>query len=352
MARIKSIRKIYSDGRHNAFTDLEYWKGHYYAIFRNSGRHAMPGDYGDVLVIRSPDLESWDLCARLSAGSDHDDRDPALLDMGDELGAFFGSSSSREQGGLLYEDKNRDRTNRCIQSYASFTSDGTFWSSPLPVFEPDMWLWQVEGFDGVYYGTARNLALKFKLTRSVDGRSWETVSEIYHKSKIGEAGLWITDDKVMHIVGRAKDHHDMALLARSAPPYTEWKVKELSCSIHSPVIRPVGDELWVAGRASGEQLPHSLLPPAPDSDKIEALARRDERIANPQDWFTALWRLTENDVEPILVLPSRGDNAYPGMVAEKDRVLISYYSQHDADKSPEPRPGEKVSDIFIAELEV
>jgi len=52
MVRIKEIRKIYSDGGHNAFTDMEYWKGHYYVAFRNAGGHARPGDYGDILVIR------------------------------------------------------------------------------------------------------------------------------------------------------------------------------------------------------------------------------------------------------------------------------------------------------------
>ena len=28
MARLESIEKVYADGRHNAFTDIEYWKGH------------------------------------------------------------------------------------------------------------------------------------------------------------------------------------------------------------------------------------------------------------------------------------------------------------------------------------
>ena len=73
MAHIKSIKKIYSDGRHSAFTDMETWKGRYYVTFRNGGGHARPGDYGDVLVIRSRDLVAWEVCARLSAGEEHDD---------------------------------------------------------------------------------------------------------------------------------------------------------------------------------------------------------------------------------------------------------------------------------------
>ena len=40
MARIKSIKKIYSDGRHNAFTDIEISKGAYYVSFRNAGTQA------------------------------------------------------------------------------------------------------------------------------------------------------------------------------------------------------------------------------------------------------------------------------------------------------------------------
>ena len=353
MPYIKSIKKIYSDGRHNAFTDMEYWKGDYYVTFRNAGSHARPGDYGDVLVIRSSDLKSWDICARISAGEDHDDRDPALLDMGDELGVFFGSSFSKEPGQLLYEDRSKDRSNRGIQSYGAFTSDGTTWSSPQPVYEPDMWLWQVESFRDVYYGAVENLERRFKLISSTDGRNWETVSEIpSDRFKSTEAGLWVTGDEVMHIVIRALENLNTALLAQSKPPYKKWELKQLNYTVHSPVIRPVGDELWVAGRAFGKQLPSSMIPPEPPKEKIEALARLDERLAKPQEWHVVLWRLVGDRLEPILVLPSRGDNAYPGMVVETGRVLVSYYSQHDVDQGPKPKPGEHASEIYLAEIAV
>jgi len=94
-----------------------------------------------------------------------------------------------------------------------------------------------------------------------------------------------------------------------------------------------------------------MVPPGPPKEKIEALARLDERLG-PQEWHVALWRLVRDRLEPILVLPSRGDNAYPGMVVEEGRVLMSYYSQHDVDNGPKPKPGECSSEIYLAEIEL
>ena len=194
-----------------------------------------------------------------------------------------------------------------------------------------------------------------KLARSTDSRNWETVSTIpADKFKSTEVGLWITEDKVMHLVDRAWENPDMALLAQSKPPYTDWKLTELNYTVHCPVLRPVGDELWVAGKTITAQFPSSVaIPPEPSPEKIASLARQDARLAKtPQDWHTAIWRLVEDHLEPILVLPSRGDCGYPGLVVEEDRVLMSFYSQHDVDEGPKPKPGECANEIYLAEIEL
>jgi len=93
------------------------------------------------------------------------------------------------------------------------------------------------------------------------------------------------------------------------------------------------------------------IPPEPSPEKIASLARRDERLAKtPQDWHTVIWRLSGGYLDPLLVLPSRGDCGYPGLVVEEDRVLVSFYSQHDIDAGPTPISGECANEIYLAEI--
>jgi hypothetical protein len=88
MAELLSIERVFADGYHNAFTDLMFWKDHYYLGFRTAQHHNMP-PYGDVVLYRSEDTRSWELCGRFDTGGD--DRDPKLIDGGDRLGVVFGT---------------------------------------------------------------------------------------------------------------------------------------------------------------------------------------------------------------------------------------------------------------------
>ncbi len=349
MASVTSIDKIYSDGRHSAFTDMELWKGQYYVSFRNSGGHARPNDYGDIVVIRSKDLSAWEVCARLSVGEKHDDRDPHLLDLGDELGVYFFSASAKQPGGVLYSSSDDPRR---VEAYASFTSDGSSWSAPQRIRQEEGAVWQIERFGEVCFASFTGKA-GFSIGRSADGREWEEGTPMeFPVPHTVEAGIWVGPDEQISLVVRMSRNEDMGYLARSEPPYSDWTFTELNYTVHCPVIRTVGDELWVAGKTITAQFPSSVeIPPEPSQEKIASLTRQDERLAKtPQDWHAALWRLVGNRLEPVLVLPSRGDCGYPGLVVEEDRVLMSYYSQHDVDEGPTPRPGEHASEIYLAQI--
>ena len=44
---------------------------------------------------------------------------------------------------------------------------------------------------------------------------------------------------------------------------------------------------------------------------------------------TVLARVTRDSYEPLLALPSGGDNSYPGMVWHDNLLWMSYYSSHE-----------------------
>jgi hypothetical protein len=155
----------------------------------------------------------------------------------------------------------------------------------------------------------------------------------------------------MHVIIRAYENENRAYLAESKPPYTDWKVSGLEYTNHCAVCKQVGDEFWIAGKAPTAQFPPSVeIPPGPTREKIAALVWRDGRLCKAPDWHTAIWRFVDGKLDPILVFPSAGDCGYPGMVVEEDRVLISYYSQHDVDNGPEQKPGECPNEIYLAEI--
>ena len=79
--------------------------------------------------------------------------------------------------------------------------------------------------------------------------------------------------------------------------------------VQSPAILDLGERLIVAGRSR----------------------RPDPSGARPHISRTALWELTAGtELAELLVLPSGGDTAYPGLAARDDgTVVVSYYSQHE-----------------------
>ena len=48
---------------------------------------------------------------------------------------------------------------------------------------------------------------------------------------------------------------------------------------------------------------------------------------------TALAKMTTSTYDPVLILPSGGDNSYPGLVWHDDLLWISYYSSHETNTS-------------------
>src|SRR5918996_1387713 len=72
---VVSVRKIWDEGKHNAFTDLVRWRDKWYCTFREADAHV--GGDGKLRVLESADGERWDPVA-LVAEQGIDLRDPKL----------------------------------------------------------------------------------------------------------------------------------------------------------------------------------------------------------------------------------------------------------------------------------
>ncbi|MEN6534885.1 MAG: exo-alpha-sialidase, partial [Bryobacteraceae bacterium] len=65
-ARIVEVRKIWSAGPHNAFTDLIRFQNRWYCVFREGAGHGSPD--GRLRVITSKNGKLWESAALIESG--------------------------------------------------------------------------------------------------------------------------------------------------------------------------------------------------------------------------------------------------------------------------------------------
>ena len=63
-----SVRKIWDQGKHNAFTDLVRFKDKWYCTFREGDAHV--GGDGKIRILVSSDGESWESAALIEDSED------------------------------------------------------------------------------------------------------------------------------------------------------------------------------------------------------------------------------------------------------------------------------------------
>jgi len=291
------VQKIWDGAPHNAFTDLIRYEGRLFCVFREAAVHGVSPD-GKIRVLRSRDGGEWTSVALLESGRG-DLRDPHL--------------SITPQGELMLVAAialNPGAGHR-HQTYAFFSRDGAKWSEPVPIGDPDYWLWRVAWHRGKAYavGYPTNPAGgAARLYHSEDGRKFRAlVAEMPVPDAPNETAFaWLPDDTMLILARRGGGAKTAALLT-ARPPYTEWKVEDLGQQLGGPaLVRLPNGRLLAAGRIHPEGGTRTAL----------------------------LWLDREGkQFREIVVLPSKGDSSYPGLVWEKGELLVSYYSSHEGKSS-------------------
>ncbi|MBN2291373.1 MAG: exo-alpha-sialidase [Pirellulales bacterium] len=295
---IVSVKKIWDQAKHNAFTDLIRFKGLWWCAFRESEEHGKGA--GKLRFIVSPDGDKWTSAALISEEG-LDLRDPKLSIMPDgRLMCTTAAITWSKAGKLL------TRSPRVL-----FSKDGKQWTKPTRVLAEDHWLWRVTWKDGSAWsmsklGEGRN-PRRIMLYTSTDGLDWKWVAEPILPDNAwngSETTLRFLPDDTMVSFTRPE------WIGTSRPPYTEWKwtkIKDMPGGrLGGPnFIRLPDGSLWGSAR----------------------------KYSSPKK--TVLARMTTTSYEPVLDLPSGGDNSYAGMVYnENDGLLwMSYYSGHEGKAS-------------------
>ncbi len=288
-----SVRKIWDAAPHSAFTDLIRHRGSWFCAFREGERHALC--VGTIRILESADLVVWTSAAAI-AEDGVDLRDPHFCARPD-------GKLELVMGGTYFSDG--AYTGR--RPRISLSSDGRSWTAPRPILAEGDWLWRVSRreTDGRAYGISYRLPRRnfwtVHLMESADGADWEETAKLDVLGKPNEATIRFRPDGSAVALVRRESGAAKAWIGTAAPPYREWRWTAAAHYVGGPnfLVAPDG-ALWAAGR----------------------FVRRGKAS-------TALARMTETEIEPVLFLPSGGDCSYPGMALEGERLALSYYSSHE-----------------------
>lgn len=329
--RVTRARKIWSDGRHNAFTGISRLGKRTFVTFRTGTTHAS-GD-GAITVIASTDHEFWE-AVNVTSDPAMDLRDPKAVVFDGKLMIVFAGRPS-----ALTPENRYHRT-----SMAMTSGDGATFTVPQAVTGlPDgYWLWHVAPCDGVLYGTVYHHnpdgSFEVALYRSLDGLAWEHV--VGFPVPGGETFIDFDGQGTLWALIRcdAPGYGPTPVLCSAKPPYTEFSlVRRLVTKLNGPMLKRLHDGCAIICR------------------------RWDAPRRNLRS--DLLWLGDRCDLQDVTRLPSGGDTSYAGWLdLAPGRAVVSYYSSHEH-KMDEPIENDAVfredaahaehttpADIFLADI--
>ena len=295
--------KIWDGAKHCAFTDILQFRGKFYCTFRESsvghipGRTTGDGD-GRVRILCSEDGQVWESVALLERPT-FDLRDSKLSVTPDgRLMVVMGGSVYVEQ-----------KLQRRVTQVSFSDAEGRNFTPPQDVIiDPEVrgnddWLWRVTWHEGTGYGVIYQLAegdWRLWLLKTADGIHFEKAARLNVSGRPNETTIRFAPDGKMNVLIRRELAGDnAAYFGTSAAPYTDWNFTSTGTSLGGPNFLYLPDgRIFAGGRVAGR---------------------------------TGLGFLDPNTSEFRLftVLPSAGDNSYPGFTVRNGILYVSYYSSHE-----------------------
>jgi len=321
--RVVSVKQIFDNGEHNAFTDMIRYKGKFYLTFRSCPDGHMVHPTSSIIVMQSEDTKIWQQVFQFSVKK-RDTRDPHFLIFKDKLFVYSGtwycgdSSPARDEYDI----------NQHL-GYGVWTNDGVQWQQPQ-ILEGTFgfYIWRAATYENKAYLCARRKKdfviipkrsgeiMESLMLESEDGLVWSSKAMFQEKNGDETAFVFESDGSVLAVSRRGRGN---AEICRSKPPYEQWHRQDLGCYIGGPLLAKWGDRYLVGGR---------------------------KKLA--EEYKTVLYWLKNDELFQFALLPSGGDNSYPGFLQfSPTKALVSYYSSHEKDAD-----GKTITAIYLAELEI
>ncbi|MFB2673408.1 exo-alpha-sialidase [Shewanella xiamenensis] len=290
-----SVKRIWAQGEHNAFTDLVLYQGALFCVFREGSAHVSPD--GALRILCSYDAgENWQSVALLTSA--HADlRDGKLIEFRGEL-LLLGGGTQHDKSGL--------------QSYLWRSKDGVHWSEPQAVADKGYWLWRLTEHQDALYGVGYRAGPDgdTRFYKSDDGQLFKPWMPVFNdQGYVNESSLVFHQGSCFCLLRRDPVWSDefLGLLGHSLPPFKQWTWQTLDKRIGGPVLFVYQSRFMAVVRLYEGNIRTALIEINQDTGAIH------ER----------------------LTLPSQGDTSYAGIVLKGDHLWVSYYSSHEQVSVPD-----------------
>src|SRR5262245_2341955 len=210
---VEPPRKIWDQGKHNAFTDLIRFQNRWYCVFREGDDHAKGA--GKIRVLTTDDGKAWASVALIEKDG-ADLRDPHL--------AITPKGQLMIVGGAA-EPPTRDPV-KDHYSLVCFSKTGAHWPEPERTVESWQWLWRVrwhgENAYGVAYRSNNTPPRTYEaiLFKSGDGKKYEAVTKLDVPGAT-EASV-VFDGDTMLCLQRRDGKPNTAWLGVRKAAYRDW----------------------------------------------------------------------------------------------------------------------------------
>lgn len=307
MIKLVGKNKIYSNGMHNAFTDMMYFKGKYYLCFRKGKAHMSPD--GKAVVLSSSDPSSpseWKVNKEFALEGDV--RDTKFFVLNDRLH-------------LVLPVRVPDEKNRTISNFLTFTKDGSQWANPVKIFQKNWVMWRPKLHRGKLYGAFYSyeqdiMKWRVVLYVSAAGKKWTPVSVIASGFAPNETEIEFMDGKLYAFVRREGGE---TLQCSSSAPYKKWDEHGMGGRLHAPVVFKIA-KTFVLGVREFELLNEFM--DVKVADEIIQMRRQRQCLS--------LWEWKRGGFKKSLVL-EEGENmdaGYMGIACDaknKKEAYVPYY---------------------------